>query len=167
MWSSTGTHDDFVDINCIDLTTLNTFRWHNLVLWTISESPMLSYFRNSLELIMVCLWSRMLPLLHMHLKVGLCLERDAREPNAAQASYYQSQVGVLRWMVELGRIDILHDVVLASQTALRREGHLKAMCRMFAYIKVEHNSRMKFDMSVRRMRQSRKERNRSSPLCRF
>ena len=40
-------------------------------------------------------------------------------------NYYQSQVGVLRWMVELGSIDIITEVsMLASKLALTREGHL-------------------------------------------
>jgi hypothetical protein len=55
------------------------------------------------------------------------------ELNAAQANYYQSQIGVLRWMVELGRVDIITETsLLASQTAMPREGHLDAMLRMFA-----------------------------------
>jgi hypothetical protein len=38
------------------------------------------------------------------------------------ASYYQSQIGVLRWIVEIGRIDIIVEVLslLASQLALPR-----------------------------------------------
>jgi hypothetical protein len=66
--------------------------------------------------------------------------------NAAQANYYQSEIGVLRWMVELGRVDIITEVsLLASQTAMPREGHLDAMLRMFAHLKIKHNSRMVFD----------------------
>jgi hypothetical protein len=66
--------------------------------------------------------------------------------NATQANYYQSQIGVLRWMVELGRVDIITETsLLASQTAMPREGHLDAMLRMFAYLKNKHNSRMVFD----------------------
>jgi hypothetical protein len=64
----------------------------------------------------------------------------------AQANFYQSQIGVLRWMVELGRYDIITETsLLASQTAMPREGHLDAMLRMFAHVKVKHNSRMVFD----------------------
>ena len=40
-------------------------------------------------------------------------------------NYYQTQIDVLIWMVELGRIDIITEVcMLASQLALPREGHL-------------------------------------------
>jgi hypothetical protein len=49
-------------------------------------------------------------------------------------------------MVELGRVDIISETsMLASQTAMPREGHLDAMFRMFAYLKTKHNSKMVFD----------------------
>ena len=39
-------------------------------------------------------------------------------------SYYQSQIGILRWMVEIGRTDIITEVSeLSSHLALPREGH--------------------------------------------
>ena len=61
-------------------------------------------------------------------------------------NYYQTQIGVLRWMVELGRIDIITEVsMLASQLALPREGHLEAVFHIFGYLKGHHNARMVFD----------------------
>ena len=64
------------------------------------------------------------------------------------ANYYQSQIGVLRWIVELGRVDILTEVsLLSSHNAMPREGHLDALFRVFAFIKLKHNSRMVFDPS--------------------
>jgi hypothetical protein len=66
-------------------------------------------------------------------------------------SYYQSQIGILRWMVELGRIDIITEVSevseLASQLAMPREGHLEAVFRIFSYLKYKKNSVMIFDPS--------------------
>jgi hypothetical protein len=60
------------------------------------------------------------------------------ELNAEELSYYQSQIGVLRWMVELGRIDIVTEVSsLASCSALPRKGHLEAVFHIFAYLKLE------------------------------
>ena len=65
-----------------------------------------------------------------------------------EASYYQSLIGVLRWMVELGRVDITTEVsMMSSHLALPREGHLEALFHMFAYLKVHHNSEMVFDPS--------------------
>ena len=57
-----------------------------------------------------------------------------------------SQIGVLRWMVELGRVDIITEVsMLAPQLANPREGHLEAVYRIYAYLDNKHNSRMVFD----------------------
>jgi hypothetical protein len=51
-------------------------------------------------------------------------------------SYYQSQIGTLRWMVEIGRIDIITEVSkLASQLALPREGHLNTIFYVYGYLK--------------------------------
>ena len=48
------------------------------------------------------------------------------ELNASDASYYQSLIGILRWIVELGRADICLEVsMMSSHVALPREGHLR------------------------------------------
>jgi hypothetical protein len=70
------------------------------------------------------------------------------ELDAERANYFQSQIGVLRWAVELGRIDIMTEVsMLSSHLALPREGHMEAVYNIFAYLKIKHNSRMVFDPS--------------------
>ena len=71
---------------------------------------------------------------------------ETPELGAEKANYYQSQVGVLHWMVELGRVDIITEVsTLASHMALPREGHLDALFNVFSYLKKRHNSRLVFD----------------------
>ena len=61
-------------------------------------------------------------------------------------SYYQSQIGILHWIVELGRVDIIKEVsLLASQMEQPHEGHLEAVFHVFAYLKKKHNARMVFD----------------------
>ena len=68
------------------------------------------------------------------------------ELDATEATYYQSQIGVLRWCVELGRIDMITEVsLLSSHLALPREGHLEAVHHLFAYLEKKHNARMVFD----------------------
>jgi len=63
-----------------------------------------------------------------------------------QANYYQSLIGVLRWAVELGRIDILiHVSMLSSFLAAPREGHLSQVFHLFAYLKKYPRSTMVFD----------------------
>ena len=57
------------------------------------------------------------------------------ELNLDTASFYQSQIGVLRWCVELRRIDIITEVsALSSHLALPHEGHLDAVFHVFAYL---------------------------------
>ena len=68
------------------------------------------------------------------------------ELESADASYYHSLIGVLRWMVELGRVDICIEVsMMSSHLALPRAGHLKEVLHIFAYLKKHHNSEMVFD----------------------
>ncbi len=70
------------------------------------------------------------------------------ELDSTQAQYYQSLMGVLQWMVELGRIDMITEVnIMASYVAMPREGHLDNIFHMFAYLKIKYNSRMVFDPS--------------------
>jgi len=55
-------------------------------------------------------------------------------------------IGVLRWTVELGRIDICTDVsLLASHLALPRQGHFEACLRIMAYLGAKHNTRLFLD----------------------
>ena len=50
-------------------------------------------------------------------------------------NYYQTQIGVLICMAELGRIDIITEVsMLASQLALPWEGYLEAVSQIFGYM---------------------------------
>ena len=57
-----------------------------------------------------------------------------------------SLIGVLRWIVELGRVDITCEVsMMASMMAMPREGHLEQLYHMFAFLKIRHNSQMVFD----------------------
>jgi hypothetical protein len=53
-----------------------------------------------------------------------------------RANYYQNLIGILRWSVELGRIDIhYHVAVLSRYLAAPREGHLEQVFSIFAYLK--------------------------------
>jgi Reverse transcriptase (RNA-dependent DNA polymerase) len=68
------------------------------------------------------------------------------ECDADYASRYQNLIGVLRWAVELGRIDIYTEVALLSQhLALPRMGHLEAVYHVFAYLNKHEKSRIIFD----------------------
>jgi len=68
------------------------------------------------------------------------------ELEAEQATYYQSQIGILRWLCENGRIDILVNVsMLALHLALPREGYFEAVYHIYSYLRNKHNARMCFD----------------------
>jgi len=63
-----------------------------------------------------------------------------------QANYYASLIGVLRWAVELGRIDIHIDVsLLSSYLAQPRVGHLQQVLHIFAYLRCHEQSTLVFD----------------------
>ena len=62
-------------------------------------------------------------------------EDVSKELNAYGLKAYQSMIGILRWVVEIGRIDILLEVsLLSSHLALPRVGHLLAVYRIFGYL---------------------------------
>jgi hypothetical protein len=55
-------------------------------------------------------------------------------------------IGILRWIVELGRVDICCEVsMMSSCLALPRIGHLQQLYYIFAYLKKHHNTEMVFD----------------------
>jgi hypothetical protein len=68
------------------------------------------------------------------------------ELGEAYALYYHTLVGILRWIVELGRVNIDVEVsMMYSHLALPREGHLKELYHIFAYLKSRPNAEMVFD----------------------
>ena len=68
------------------------------------------------------------------------------ELGTKDASYYQSLIGILRWIVELGRVDIcLECSIMSSQIALPRVGHLEQVLHIFGYLKTHHNAELVFD----------------------
>ena len=74
-------------------------------------------------------------------------ELDATpELDVRRANYYQGLIGILRWIVELGRIDITTAVSHMSRfMANPREGHLEQTLHIFAYLKKYDKSAIVFD----------------------
>ena len=71
---------------------------------------------------------------------------DSTPLDANAASYFQTLIGVMRWMVEIGRIDIATEVsILSSHLAYPREGHLDIALHIMGYLRAKHNSRLVFD----------------------
>ena len=63
-----------------------------------------------------------------------CIHSYKSELNLFLASPYQTQIGVLMWIVKLGSADISTAVsLLESQLLLMKEEHLNAAFNVFAY----------------------------------
>jgi hypothetical protein len=61
-------------------------------------------------------------------------------------NYFQYQIGILRWYVELDRIDIITEVsMLSTFLCIPREGHLDVVYHLFSYLSLHHNERVVFD----------------------
>ena len=57
------------------------------------------------------------------------------DPNGI-TTYQQELIGILRWSVEIGRVDILTELsMLSSYQAAPRQGHLEQIYHIFAYLK--------------------------------
>jgi hypothetical protein len=60
--------------------------------------------------------------------------------------YYQELVGMLRWAVEIGRVDILLETLLMStHLAMPGVGHLNQIYKMFGYLKLYPKRKLAFD----------------------
>ena len=68
------------------------------------------------------------------------------ELNTTDLQYYQESIGVLRWAVEIGRLDILLEVaLLSSHLDLPRDGHLQQVYHIFGYLKKSPRRRVFLD----------------------
>ena len=64
------------------------------------------------------------------------------------AAYFHSLIGVLRWIVELGRVDInVEASMMYSHLEMPREGHMQEILHVFTYLKKHMNTEMVFDPS--------------------
>jgi hypothetical protein len=72
---------------------------------------------------------------------------DTLDPECS--SFYQHLIGVMRWMVELGHIDIATEVSLqSSHLAYPRKGHLETALHIMSYLSQKHNTRLTFDPAL-------------------
>ena len=70
------------------------------------------------------------------------------ELNADDVTHFQELIGILRWAVEIGRVDILTELsMLSSYQASPRRGHLEQVYHIFAYIKKKIKLTLYFDPS--------------------
>ena len=77
------------------------------------------------------------------------------ELDKIDSTYYQSLIDILRWVVELGRLDIcLETSMMSSHLALSREGHLEQVLHIFGYLKIHKKMRLLFDPSYPRINEN-------------
>ncbi len=71
-----------------------------------------------------------------------CVDTDVSEPLDDEcSSFFQHLIGIMRWMVELGRVDIAVEVsLLSSYLAYPWEGHLEAAIYIMGYPRLKHNT---------------------------
>ena len=73
-------------------------------------------------------------------------EDDSPELKADGVQYYQELIGVLRWVIELGRLDILLETSLMSaHSTMPRLGHLEQLFHIFGYLKSGSRRKLAFD----------------------
>lgn len=80
------------------------------------------------------------------------------ELDKIDSAYFQSLIGVVRWIVELGRVDICCEVSMVfSYLDLPREGHLQQLYHIFSYLANKHNKEKVFDPSIPNIKESQFE----------
>lgn len=68
---------------------------------------------------------------------------------------FQELIGILRWAIEIGRVDIMTEVsMLSSYQASPREGHLEQAIHIFAYLKKNPKLTLYFDPALPRIDES-------------
>ena len=70
----------------------------------------------------------------------------SQECDDDQTNFYQNLIGVLRWIIELGRIDIAFEVsTLSRYLAQPRTGHLVQALHIFKYLEIHSRNDLAFD----------------------
>ncbi len=116
-------------------------QWHfqddtNKMKWALSSSQCIKEAIKNIEahlLIQDCkLFTSHQPLPSNYLpEIDITPFLDDREKN-----FYQSQISILRWMVELGQLDIyVHVALLSPYLAQPQQGHLEAVYHIYSYLK--------------------------------
>ena len=115
--------------------------------WSISSSQYIQAAVKNVEAHLAEKGEKLPPTAKSPWSFGYRPETDiSPELSSSDAAYFQSLIGVLRWIVELNRVDICMETsALASMMAMPREGHLAQVYRMFSFLSSHHNAVMVFD----------------------
>ena len=120
-------------------------------LWSFSSSQ---YVQTAAKNIVTCL-SKWHGRWKLPLKVETPLKATYRpvldvspELGTSGMSYYQSLIGMLFLIVELGRVNICLEVsMMLSHLAMPQEGHMEQVLQIFAYLCKYHNMELVYDLS--------------------
>jgi hypothetical protein len=120
------------------------------VRWAFESTSYVKKAINDLERELEEADLRLLPNAKTPLSSGYRPELDlSPELGSKQLNYYQGLIGVLRWICEIGRIDILMPVSMMSRYLVSaRQGHLEQLFHVFAYLKHHPRSTMVFDDTI-------------------
>ena len=128
-------------------------QWHisenkGKMTWALSSSQ---YVKEAIKNVEVHLTehNRILRKVHQPLPTGYYPELDITPLlQDEDINFYQSHISILRWMVELGRLDIyVHVAMLSSFFTQPRYGHMEAIYNIYGYLKAHDRSTMVFDDS--------------------
>ena len=71
---------------------------------------------------------------------------NSNELNKEELTMFQEMIGILRWAIEIGRVDIHTEVsILSAYQASPRRGHLEQVIHIFAYLKRKPKLTLYFD----------------------
>jgi hypothetical protein len=140
--SSIGPSDIYLGGNVRKLNLAN-----GSTAWSFSSSQYVQAAVNNVEAHLKKIMQKIPNKANAPLKTDYWPEVDlSAELEPIDAACYQSIIGILQWIVELGRVDICCEVSLTSSClALPRIGHLQQLYYIFAFRKKRHNTEMVFD----------------------
>lgn len=130
--------------------TIKKHRFHtdpSKVRWGMSSDKYLGNAISNVELELAKIDKKLSTKASTPLACGYRPELDVSPLlDAERANYFQNLIGILRWAVELGRVDIHIGVALLSSYLVQpRTGHLEQAFHVFAYLKSHQRSTMVFD----------------------
>ena len=69
--------------------------------------------------------------------------------NTKEAQKYQQFIGIARWIIELGRVEIPYEVLLLSiNLDMPWKGHIKALIRIFVYLEKDYGKTIIIDTMI-------------------
>ena len=125
-------------------------------MWTMSSTDYLKAAVKNVEERLAKKGMKLRSKIEVPMPQGYHPEIDASdELNSDGVTMYQELIGMLRWAVEIGRVDILTELsLLSAYQASPRQGHLEHLIDIFAYVKKHPKITIYFDPTPARLDES-------------